>query len=442
MKSFSLWNSAPALLYALAYLFGTLFALCSAWALLPFLLLIATKPQQMPILVALFLLPMPLTEHAYQQVDEGRFKISSYDYNYTWVYRGKLGARQCTITSKKRLAADCHYHVKGKWKSETFFIANEITPIAKSFSLAKWRHEKKRSITHFLKNHLQSERATNFYAGLLTGKLDDDEMRKEFAEVGLLHLLAISGFHFGVIIFLLHTCLKWILPRKVELILVICLMSFYALFIGNTPSLFRAWIFMMIYLGGQLMEKKSCALNVLGSALFISVLLNPYAVRSIGFQLSFLATGGLLLFYGPVEKGLRWLFPKPMLFTLFKQHPLIQVGYLLTAFFRELFAVTLAVHLVLLPLLLYQFHVLYPIGLIFNIFFPFLTAVALALLPIYPVADTYTHLILKLTERSYTPIYIEDMSIGWMTLSVSLICLGGVCIEERRLFLRRQSLGF
>ena len=385
---------------------------------------------------------MPLTQHFYQQVDEGCFKINSYDYNFTWIYKGKLRSRTCYLTSKKQLEANCHYNVQGKWKNELFFVPSKITPVVKSFSLAKWRYEKKHSLTRFIKSHFKSESAAHFYAGLLTGKLDDEQMRKEFTEVGLLHLLAISGFHFGVIIFLLHKCLSWILSRKIELIIVICVMTLYALFIGNTPSLQRAWIFMMIYLGGQLIEKQTTTLNIFGSALFISLLLDPYSVRSVGFQLSFLATGGLLLFYAPIEKCLRFLFPKPSLFTLSKQRCWIQVGYLLTAFFRELFALTLAVNLVLLPLLLYQFHVFYPIGIIFNLFFPFLTAVALALLPFFPIANGYTDLILKLTERSYKPIYIENMEIGWMTISVSLVCLVGICIEERRLFLHQRSLGF
>lgn len=442
MKGFFIWTKAPALLYALPYLLGVLFSLCSAWALLPLPFLIATKPEKTPHLVILFLLPLYITQNFYTQPNEGTFKISSVRHEYGWIYRGKLKGYPCSLFSKQPLDASCHYHVTGAWSAKNRFKPDSIERIDKSFSLAKWRYESKRAVVKAVHALFRHERAACFMSGLLTGELEDLQMRLEFTELGLMHLLAISGFHFGVLVFLIHSVIGRFLPRKIECAFLMGLMTFYALFIGSSPSLFRAWIFMMVYLGGEFLEKRPCALNTLGVALLMSLLADPFSALTVGFQLSFMATAGLLLLMRPIEKALRYLLPKPTLYEISHQHFLIQTGYLLTAFFREIAALTLSVNIALLPLLLYHFHVFYPIGLLFNLFFPFFTTVALALLPLYPISDLFTEGILHLTERSYKALYIESMPLWVMVSLITLIGLAALCIEERRLFLRRRSHGF
>ncbi len=442
MKSFFIWNRAPALQIALPYLCGTLFSLCSAWALMPLPFLIATRAKSTPLFVFLFLLPLFVTQNFYKKVEEGTFRIQSIHYNYSWIYRGKLGGNNCTISVKEPLNASHHYHVVGSWKSNTSFKPTTLEPIERSFSLANWRYESKQAVIQKIHRLFAHKRSATFIAGLLTGELEDLEMRLAFSDLGLLHLLAISGFHFGILVFLLHHVLSHILPRKIEIVVLMVLMTLYALFIGNTPSLLRAWIFMMVYLGGELLEKKPYALNTLGVALFVALLIDPYSSLTVGFQLSFMATAGLLIFMRPIEQALCYLLPKPTLFEVTRHNYLIQAGYLLTAFFRELAALTLGVNIALLPLLLYHFHTFSPIGLIYNLFFPFLTSVALALLPLFPIADYFTEAILGLTEHSYGALYIEQMPLWLMTSLVTLIGIIGLCIEEWRSFLHRRSLGF
>ncbi|MCH9609387.1 MAG: hypothetical protein S4CHLAM45_05280 [Chlamydiales bacterium] len=430
MKTFFLWHKTPALLYGLTYLLGTLFALCSPWALFPLPFLIGTIPKKLPHLVFLFLLPLPLIQNGFQKQEEGTFKISSIKHNFSWTYSGKLNHVPCYITTKKPLDGRHHHIVKGKWTTDKTFKAEEISPLMHTFSLAKWRYDSKKRIKQTVQKLFRYQRSATFISALLTGELNDLEMKKEFSQLGLLHLLAISGFHFGLLVFLLHFLLNKILPPKIETIVTALLMTLFALFIGNSPSVQRAWIFMMIYLGGEFLEKKTYALNTLGAALWIGLLLDPFSCLSIGFQLSFLATGGLLLFYRPIDRLLQIFFPKPTLYEASCHSFFWQIGYLFTAFFRELSALTLAVNLTILPLLLYHFHLFHPIGLLFNLFFPFLTAIALSLLPLYPITDLLTHWMLKLTTHNYGGIYIEEMPLWLMVVCVTLIGAVGLTLQE------------
>ncbi len=437
-----LWYRCPLLLYGLAFLLGILFALQSPLALIPFFLLVCAAYRHFFLLTLLFLAPLPYLQRIEPQT-EGRFHISSFSHqNYLWRYQGTLGHLPCSINSKERLVANCDYYVEGHWKTERTFKASSFRPIPRSFSLAETRFKLKKRLLSTFKEIGPTEKGASFLTALLTGDLDDMVMRKNFQQVGLSHLLAVSGFHFATLSFGLHLLLRLFLPRKCELVVLMLFMTLYYLFVGYAPSVQRAWIFMLVYLVGKLFEREAYALNTLGAALFISLLISPFSALTLSFQLSFLATGGLLLFYRPIERKLRQLFPKILLRDVIEYPLWWQTGYLCIGALRELFALTLAVHLVVTPLTLFYFHVFFPQSLIYNLFFPFLTSCALFLLPLYPAANLFASWILKLTENPWLPfkgIYVENSPAFLLTLIVSFLCFVGLCIEERRLFLRQRS---
>lgn len=221
-------------------------------------------------------------------------------------------------------------------------------------------------------------------------------------------------------------------------------MSLYLLFIGDTPSVLRAWSVALLFLLGHIFEKRSSALNSLGAALLLSLLWNPLSATSLSLQLSFLATAGILFFYTPCNQLLMQLIPKKALSEVVGQNFLAQHLYILASFLREAFALTLAVHLALLPLLLSVFHGFSFNSLFYNLFFPFLASAALLFflisLPFGPwghyVNSHYCYWILKIAEtpplmfKSYS---VREMPPWLLTFWLSLLLVAAIaCKIEKK----------
>ena len=136
-----------------------------------------------------------------------------------------------------------------------------------------------------------------FFTALITGNIEERSLSMEFNQIGLQHILAISGFHFSIIALFFGYILKKILPHSIALITLIVALTGYFLFIGPSASVQRAWVAVIFYLIGQLCGFNTRPLNLLGLGLTLELLANPLFVLNLGFQLSFLSTLGILLFY-------------------------------------------------------------------------------------------------------------------------------------------------
>jgi len=322
-------------------------------------------------------------------------------------------------TSKiKRPLAQHDYLVKGKLvrNDKGFYVlkVSTLNPwevVKSSWSFAEIRYQWKKKLQVWIQNHFSNSLSATFLSGLATGEFDDQWLRGEFARFGLQHIMAISGFHFAILIGLLALLLRLFLSRKYAACLLLVLISSYAFFLGASPSIMRAWIMCALVVVGCLIEKNAFSLNSLGIALIGVVLYDPLFSQTIGFQFSFLTTAAILLLYRPLHYFLERLFIKRNLSEVIEMSLADQHGYCILAFFRQGLALMLAVNLCACPLTLYYFDQFPLLSLLYNLFFPFLVAGALGLLIFsfltagIPVIgsfvqsfnNVYTHFILKLT---------------------------------------------
>lgn len=136
------------------------------------------------------------------------------------------------------------------------------------------------------------------------GRLDRQTDR-QFQKTGLYHLLAISGAHVAVVSAFLFLLLKFLLPSKklIYLILLVAL-AFYGCLVEGQPSVFRAVIMASLVIAGKLIFAQVNLLNTISLSALILLCLNPFSLDEAGFQLTFLATLGLILFYQPVRRRL------------------------------------------------------------------------------------------------------------------------------------------
>lgn len=143
---------------------------------------------------------------------------------------------------------------------------------------------------------------------LLTGDRSslDSSVMNSFRDSGASHILALSGLHLGIIygILLKVTSIfgKHPTVKAVRSLIIISLCGMYTLATGASPSLVRAFLFILVNETARLTHRSNNPLRVYCAALFIQTSINPQVISSTGFQLSYLAMAGIFLLYPALKK--------------------------------------------------------------------------------------------------------------------------------------------
>ncbi|MBS1509766.1 MAG: ComEC family competence protein [Bacteroidetes bacterium] len=173
-----------------------------------------------------------------------------------------------------------------------------------------------------------------------TNDLDKD-LVQAYSNTGVVHIIAISGMHLGLI----YVLLVWLLARIpivrksswAQLILILASLWLFALLTGASASVLRSAVMFTCISLGKILTKQSSIYNSLAASAFVLLCYNPYFLWDVGFQLSYLAVAGIVIFQKPVY---RWLY--------FKNKWVDKIW--------QLSSVTLAAQVLTLPVCLYYFH--------------------------------------------------------------------------------------
>ena len=183
------------------------------------------------------------------------------------------------------------------------------------------------------------------------------DTRNAYANAGISHILALSGFHVGIIVLMIQFFfLKNIMPFRwqwISNLLIIATLWCYALLTGMSPSLVRATTMFTILLLCQSFSRENIGINSCAFAFFFMLCINPFYLHNIGFQLSFIAVGGICLYAQRITHSCP------------THNPLIR-------FFWSLIFITFLCALFTAPLVAYYFGKFTLISLVSNlIIFPF-----------------------------------------------------------------------
>ena len=183
------------------------------------------------------------------------------------------------------------------------------------------------------------------------------DTRNAYANAGISHILALSGFHVGIIVLMIQFFfLKNIMPFRwqwISNLLIIATLWCYALLTGMSPSLVRATTMFTILLLCQSFSRENIGINSCAFAFFFMLCINPFYLHNIGFQLSFIAVGGICLYAQRITHSCP------------THNPLIR-------FFWSLIFITFICALFTAPLVAYYFGKFTLISLVSNlIIFPF-----------------------------------------------------------------------
>ena len=134
-----------------------------------------------------------------------------------------------------------------------------------------------------------------------------DDIMEVFSNTGTIHVLSVSGFHVSMMFWFLTLLLKptdlLFKNRNFRLGFVFCFIWFYAMICGFVPAVLRATVMFSLFLIGYWRYQVPVSLNAVFSSAFLLLLYNPYMLFDIGFQLSYLAVMGILVFQ-PILKSL------------------------------------------------------------------------------------------------------------------------------------------
>ena len=188
-------------------------------------------------------------------------------------------------------------------------------------------------------HEILSEKESGLLLGILFGQKDylDDEIYRSFQEVGVAHILAVSGLHVGIIFLFMNRLLKGIALHIRTLIIILALLI-YMMITGNTPSVMRATFMIILYILSSFFDRKYDSISAILFVALIMLIVNPIQLMMTGFQLSFLAVLSIALLYKPILSKLK----------------------IIPGYWAELIAASLAAQVGIIPVTVYYFNIISP----------------------------------------------------------------------------------
>lgn len=270
-------------------------------------------------------------------------------------------------------------------------------------------------ISDYIQKKLQKYhfRETEFsiIKALLLGKRQNisKELRSSYVDAGAIHILAISGLHIGIISFAFLWLLRPLNRLKngkyIAFVLTVLLLWIFAFMTGLSASTVRAVTMFSFFVVGKSLQQGQFVEHSLATSMFLLLIINPLFLFDIGFQLSYLAVFGIV-----------WL--QPIFYKLMKSTTKI------TDYFWQLFTVSLAAQIGILPLSLFYFHQFPGLFFLSNlIVIPLLQIILVGgiLVVILAVTNLLPTFIVFLYEKI---VYLMNIFIQWVSYQESFIFRG------------------
>jgi competence protein ComEC len=200
----------------------------------------------------------------------------------------------------------------------------------------------RQEVVAVIKANVAGRQEAGLALALLIGYKDDldRELLQAYSNTGVVHVIAISGLHLGLIYALLNLACKplqrSVAGRFISAAIVICGLWLFTLLAGAAPSVLRSAVMFTAIIAGGCLSKKTSLINNLAASAFILLCVDPYWLWDLGFILSYTALLSIAL------------FNKPMYQLLVVKNKIIDAIW-------KLNAVTLAAQILTMPVIIYNF---------------------------------------------------------------------------------------
>lgn len=163
------------------------------------------------------------------------------------------------------------------------------------------------SLKEILSEYLENPLHRSLLESLILGDKSnlDKDLKSSFSKLGVIHVLAVSGLHVGLIyqmiIGILVLVKKWKYRGLLEFLSVFGGLIIFAFISGLSPSVCRAVIMFIIMAFAKLIRRESNIYNTLALTAFLILIFSPNMLFDLGFQLSFLAVIGIVFLFPKLE---------------------------------------------------------------------------------------------------------------------------------------------
>lgn len=269
------------------------------------------------------------------------------------------------------------------------------------------------AVRNVIYNHMSEENAGIAMAMLFGDKNDlNDEISNTYKNVGIIHILTVSGLHVGFLMAVVYGLLKKCRVNKyLSLAVSAMFIIFYVYLCGFTPSVMRAGIMAIVMITAKTFYHQYDSLNSLGLAGFIICFIKPLSPFDIGFLMSLFSVFSILCL-GKMFKKFFSRFLPDFVASVIAVSLSAQIGILpfLAYFGGQVHLLSFMVNLVVLPLLSVLFPFLFVVSFIGTII-PFVGY----LLGIVDYGFKFITLVARFFERSHL---IIPISANYFALTV------------------------
>lgn len=210
------------------------------------------------------------------------------------------------------------------------------------FSLRREANKAQEKLGKVLQKHLNNTEVLGFLQAMTLGDktMLSPTVRLDFADTGVIHILAVSGLHVGILFLLFNLLMRPFqnteTGRRATSILGVLVIWSFAFISGLSISVIRASTMFSVFQLGGFTLRPYRIYNTLALSAFILLLINPLYLFEVGFQLSYFAVMGIVIFV-PMWQGkkLKWK---------------------VLEYLKQLILVSLSAQLGVFPIILYYFH--------------------------------------------------------------------------------------
>jgi len=229
----------------------------------------------------------------------------------------------------------------------------EILSTTKKSFFQQFINRSRAKVLNMLRTYIKGEKELGLAEALLIGYKNDLDktLVQSYSNTGVVHVIAISGLHLGLIYWLLAWFFKPLQKRKLRWLRPVFILTglwLFSLLAGAQPSVLRSAVMFTCIVIGDSLERRSSIFNSLALSALLILCINPYWLWDVGFQLSYAAVLSIVIFMQPIY---HWFYIKNKILD----------------FIWKLNAVTIAAQILTIPIGVYHFHQ-FPLNFLFTNF--------------------------------------------------------------------------
>ena len=341
----------------------------------------------------------------------------------------------------KNIYGKLGYKENGKY--EGYFLVKSIKEYENIYFVELEDVKSTKIKDSFLEKYLQTlfNRAEENYSygirninrAILLG--DNTRIKKDLKDkiryIGLSHIFAMSGLHIGLVIVIFYFIFKKTVKNKrlIEILLLISITLYY-LSVKESPSFTRAYIMAVVYLLGKLFYEKINLGKTLFVSAIISILINPIAIFSVSFQLSYGAMIAITYIF-PYVRKINYKKFKILDYILFTSTIQIFLIPITVYYFSTVQVLSLISNLIFLPLASFYITINYIALFLENFYLSFLLKPIIEIL--YKIL---IYLIDLFSELLYLSVEYENKKLIYIYSLVIILIL----INKKKLIYKIEEL--